>query len=124
MSSPTTDARQTLERAREAVDDARRCDRQLRELGTVRDQRIADTMRRRLEQRKRQDEAATARATDLIYSCDRLTDRQRDVLLHRYILGKTWRQVARAVDRSVRPCQIDRNEALAALDAASDLGAV
>jgi FixJ family two-component response regulator len=124
VSKPTADPLRTLEEARRAVEDAARCDRQLKELGTARDQRIADAMRRRLERRKSQDEAATARAADLIYSCDRLTDRQRDVLLHRYVLGKSWRQVARAVDRSVRPCQIDRNEALAALDAASDLKAV
>jgi len=124
VSKPTADPLRTLEEARRAVEDAARCDRQLKELGTVRDQRIADAMRRRLEQRRSQDEAATARATDLIYSSDRLTDRQRDVLLHRYVLGKSWRQVARAVDRSVRPCQIDRNEALAALGAASDLKAV
>lgn len=118
------DARHTLERAREAVEDAARCDKQLRALDTATNQRTADIMRRRLEQRKRQDEEATASAADLVYGADVLTDRQRDVLIQRYVLGKTWQQVAKAVNRSPRPCQIDRNAALEALDAANGLDAI
>jgi uncharacterized lipoprotein len=109
------DARRTLEAAREAVEDAERCRRQLNALDTAKNQHIADLMRRRLEQRMGRDEAARASAAELIYSSDELTDRQCDVLIHRSVMGRTWPSVARALGRGVRPCQIDRNEALEAL---------
>lgn len=105
-----------LEGAREAEQDARRCRKQLKELASSTDERVASMMRRHLETRLRRDEQTISKAAELILSSDVLTDRQRDVLMHRYVMGKSWQQVARAVDSSPRPCQYDRKAALAALD--------
>lgn len=109
-------ATDTLERAREAELDARRCRKQLKALASSTDERVATMMKRHLESRLRRDEDATSTAAELILSSDVLTDRQRDVLMHRYVCAKSWQQVARAVDSSPRPCQYDRKAALAALD--------
>lgn len=103
--------------AREAEQDARRCRRQLKVLASVTDERVASMMKRHLESRLKSDEQAISTAAELILSSDRLTDWQRDVLIQRYVLGKAWNDVARAVNSSPRQCMYDQKAALAALDA-------
>ena len=109
-------ATDTLNQAREAVFDAQSCRKQLKMLTSSTDDRVASMMRRNLESRLRRDEQTISTAAELILSSDVLTDRQRDVLMHRYVWAKTWTQVAQAVGSSPRPCQYDRKAALAALD--------
>ena len=108
-------SRATLDAARDATIDADRARRQLKSLEGSNDA-LAGRMRANLRRRLEADERARALALAAIDSCDALTDLQRDVLAARYVMALTWRQVARQVGYSPRPCQMIRNEGVRVLE--------
>jgi hypothetical protein len=149
-----TTAKDFFDRARAASEDAERCRIQLKSLETrmhsiggqgvgqrVRSSSDPDKMGRRvgayvdrearLNRRMEHDYDVIDRATVVLYGDDEragldgvMSPIWADVLWWRYLDGATWPKVAKAVNLSVRPCQIIRNQALAWIDEVRFMSAV
>lgn len=116
-----TDALDILQAAREAAIDAERAKNQLDATQPKNmPERIVERRNEHLKARIAEDERKVQEAVDILYGdiAKDLTETERDVLYHRYVMHSKWVVVGRVVGFSAKLCQIKHNQAIEKLNIA------